>query len=127
MSDVNRSSAERHARICRELSDFSWAETVASAHSVDEGLRLALEVMKSWGGRWDLAEASLGFSDEWSVDPKRMAELPDEHLLAWLQRILESIALMFGTETRWGSVTFPHEPYQAIVATERLLAGGEDA
>jgi hypothetical protein len=94
-----RLNSVKRQRLIDTVEKAPWGDIAASWETVDLGLRRALDATVRDFRRWEWAVHMRGDRDEFSVDGADVAAMLSEERLAYVARLLRSIALSFGTET----------------------------
>ena len=85
---------------------IAWADVLAAIDTVDEALRLALEATTEGFSLWQIEGAGeTNFGDEFSLSPSQVAALTAEWRLAYVGRLLRTIAVSYGLQTEFGGGT----------------------
>ena len=85
------------------IESMSWGDMENQIRGIDESLLLALQATASDFERWELEHGDVGFCDEFSLTSDEVAALPDEWKLAYVARLLRSLALSLGVGTEFGN------------------------
>ena len=91
---------------------------------VDESLLRAMQATSSDFEHWELHSEEMGFEDEFSLTSDDVANMADEWKLAYIARLLRSLALAFGVGTEFGDRVLVAEHYPSSPAA--LLRGLND-
>jgi hypothetical protein len=97
------------AEVLSLIATLPWGDVEGCIETLDEAFRLAREATSHDWLRWENEGYELGFDDEFSVSPERVASLTDEWRLAYVGRLLESAAMMYGIQDK-KAVPAPESP-----------------
>jgi hypothetical protein len=94
-------NADQQKRALTLLETMAWEDMDVSIHEVEAALRLALEATEDDFRRWGadtVDRLEQGRYDEFSLPTEVVAGLPCEDRLAYVARLLQSLALSYGVD-----------------------------
>lgn len=98
-----RLSSAKRQRAIEAVEDAPWGDIAGSLETVEIGLRRALDATADDFQRWEHA-ASLGDDrDEFTIERAEVEAMSADERLAYVARLLRSIALSFGVETEFSA------------------------
>jgi hypothetical protein len=115
---------QQQLRASELIESMTWGDMDIAILVIYRSLLLALEATSSDFARWERDSESMGHYDEFSLTPDEVVALSDEWKLAYVARLLRSLALMFGVGTEFGNqvLVAEHEP----LSPAGLLCGLND-
>jgi hypothetical protein len=112
-------SDEQRERASALIESMAWGDLDGSITDMEAALRLAMEATRGDFQRWEQHAESFGFADEFSLTPESVAELSPEWRLAYVARLLRTIALSYGVNTEFG---LPASSLLGFADSEETLA-----
>lgn len=102
----------QRTRTLELVESMPWGDIDGAIRTIDKSLLLAMEATAEDFLRWELHALDVGFVDEFSLTPDEIAGMSDEWKLAYVARLLRSMALMFGVGTEFGDrvLVADHDP-----------------
>src|SRR4051812_31590841 len=94
-------NAEQETRVRDLLADLPWDDLDGALRVMEECLRLALDATRHALVRWD-EEADDRFSNEFSLTSAQVDDLPLEFRLAYVARLVKSLALNYASRPSTG-------------------------
>ena len=98
-----RLNSAKRQRVIEAVEAAPWGDITASCKTVDIGLRRALDATALDFQRWAQESTLRGERDEFTLESAEVQAMSAEQRLAYVARLLRSIALSFGTETEFSS------------------------
>jgi hypothetical protein len=98
-----RLNSIKRQRVIEAVEAAPWGDIAASSETVDHGLRRALDATALDFQRWEQEGIVRGERDEFSLERAEVEAMSTEQRLAYVARLLRSIALSFGTETEFSA------------------------
>jgi hypothetical protein len=93
---------EHETRLLEVITELPWADFDGAICGMEECLRLALEATRDAFLNWDLVARVNDFADEFSLSLGDVEDLLPEERLAYVARLLRSLALNYGVSTEFG-------------------------
>jgi hypothetical protein len=84
------------------IESMAWADLDGSIIDMETALRRAIEATRDDFQRWEQDAEAFGFADEFSLTSETVAELSPEWRLAYVARLLRTVALSYGVSTEFG-------------------------
>ncbi|MDX6450622.1 MAG: hypothetical protein QOH16_671 [Gaiellaceae bacterium] len=95
----------KRQRMIEAIEEAVLGDIAASCETVDLGLRRALDATADDFQRWEQGASLRGERDEFSLESAEVEAMSGKERLAYVARLLHSIALSFGTETEYNQQT----------------------
>jgi hypothetical protein len=92
-------NAEQQGRTRELIEKLPWGDVDSALCGMEEALRLAMEATRDDFRYWEMHVEEAGFVDEFSLTPEEVAELSPEWRLAYVARLLRSLAMAYGVST----------------------------
>jgi hypothetical protein len=116
-------AAQRQA-VIELIEACAWGDTDRDICSMESALRLALEATVEDFWRWENEALELRLGDEFSLSKEEVEGLTPEFRLAYVGRLLRSLALCYGVQTEFGGGPLAFEHHEGTPAA--LLRGLND-
>jgi hypothetical protein len=94
---------DQQARAIEFLNSMPWGDVDGAVQSFETALRLALEATGDAFLQWEQQAEARGYDDEFSLTYDDLAALSDEWRLAYVARLLRSLALAYGVSAGFDS------------------------
>jgi len=107
---------EQQAQVVKLIAELPWADVDGAICDMELSLRLALEATQEAFLMWEAAAEDNGFGDEFSLTPRQLRDLSPEWRLAYVARLLRSLALSYGVSTEFGGSSLVGEASGATPA-----------
>jgi hypothetical protein len=98
--------SDQRERALELLESLPWEDLDGARRTIEETLRLAMEATRNSFRRWEDEAEATGYVDEFSVSPSEADELSDRCRLAYVARLLRTLALSYGVCTEFGGKQF---------------------
>ena len=95
-------NAEQQAEVIDLVSEQPWDDIDAAIRDMETALRLALAATGEAFLIWEERADNAGFQDEFSLTPDQLEDLSLEWRLAYIARLLRSLALSYGISAEFG-------------------------
>lgn len=118
-SDYSGWTAEQRRQAVELVESRTWGDVGGAIRSLEAALRLAMEATRSDFDRWEDCGDDEGLPDEYSLSPEQVAGLSEQWRLAYVARLLRSIALMYGFPTEFDSDQEPGLMTRLLFGSER--------
>jgi hypothetical protein len=115
---------EQQARVLDLVTGLPWDDFDQAICVMELTLRLALEATREAFLTWEDAAADSDFEDEFSLTPSQVQELSPDWRLAYVARLLRSLALSYGVSAEFGGGALVGETRMATPAA--ILRGLND-
>jgi hypothetical protein len=93
-------TAEQRRQAIALIEELPWGDVEAQIRDLEEALWRALEATCGDLLRWEARAEELGFQDEFSLSLEDVAALTPEWRLAYVARLVRSLALAYGVPER---------------------------
>jgi hypothetical protein len=87
---------EQQARVAEFISQLPWGDFDGAICDVQLSLRLLLEATREALLMWEAEAEERGYEDEFSLTTDDVRNLTDEWRLAYVGRLIKSLALVYG-------------------------------
>jgi hypothetical protein len=87
---------EQQARARAVIESCAWGSMDDYILDMETALRRAMEATRDALAVWEARADDLGFEDEFELSADQVAELSDEWRLAYVARLLQTLALAYG-------------------------------
>lgn len=95
---MDECSREKKTQAFALIESIPWGDLELGIQGFEQALQLALEATTGCFLLWE-AEGEERYDDEFSLAPEQVAELDDEWRLAYVARLLVSMAFSYGVGT----------------------------
>lgn len=89
---------KQQAHVLALVDGMAWGDLGPAVTTLERELRLMLEATRDWFPLW-MSEGEDRFGDEFSLTPAQVTVLSGEWRLAYVARLLVSMALTYGVST----------------------------
>jgi hypothetical protein len=114
---------EERARFAEFLDQSPWGDIDRAIYAVEMSLRLLLDATREQFLMWEAEADARGFHDEFSLTPDEVRDLSDESRLAYVGRLVMSLALNYGLDSGRGiGEDDPHTPAGSLHALNDIDA-----
>jgi hypothetical protein len=108
-------NAEQHERVIDLVAELPWGDVDNAICGLEEALRLALEATDDAFPYWEMVAEDIGVEDEFELAPDQVRDLSLHDLLAYIARLVRTLALCYGVNAGFGDGTHigeedPHSP-----------------
>lgn len=117
-------NVEQQGRVLDLVKELPWADVDGAICGLEEALRLALEATDDAFTHWETVANDIGVEDEFSLAPDQVRDLSLEERLAYLARLVRSLALNYGVGAGFGDGTHVGEEHPYTPAA--ILRGLND-
>jgi hypothetical protein len=93
--DEQQLSDDQHRRVSDAIESVAWGDIDGEIRSLEDAMRRAVEATRADADRWD-AELEGRYVDEFSVDPSDVEDMDPAVRLAYVGRLVRSLALVWG-------------------------------
>jgi hypothetical protein len=106
-------NAEQQERVIDLVAELPWGDVDGAICCLEEALRLALEATDHAFPHWETLAEDIGEEDEFSLTPEQVRDLSPQQRLAYLARLLRTLALTYGVNAGFGDGTHigQEQPY----------------
>lgn len=103
----------QQARAIELIQSMPWGDIDGAIRIIDEALLRAMQATADDFQRWEVHADDMGYVDEFSLTPDDVARMSNEWKLAYVARLLRSLAGMFGVGTEFGDqvLVAEHDPH----------------
>jgi hypothetical protein len=84
------------------IESLAWGDIDGDLRTMERALRLAMKATSEDFRRWESEADTAGFSSELSVDAYDVAQMSPDWRLAYVARLLRTVALAYGVGTEFG-------------------------
>jgi len=98
-SEAFRSKASKAIEL---LADLPWGDVDVDLRAMERALRLALEATAEDLSWWERHQDGVEWEDEFSVLSEAVEAMTPERRLAYVARLIATVALCYGVEARFG-------------------------
>ena len=95
-------TAEQQTRMIGLVVDLPWGDVEGAICGLEEALRLTLEATAEAFSSWDDVATDIGVADEFSLSHEQVQDLSPEERLAYVARLVRSLALNYGVNAGFG-------------------------
>jgi hypothetical protein len=95
-------NAEQQGRVLDLVKELPWADVDNAICGLEETLQLALEATDYAFPHWKTVANDIGVEDEFSLTLDQVQDLSPEERLAYLARLVRSLALNYGVGAGFG-------------------------
>jgi hypothetical protein len=92
-------------KVIAAVEERAWGDVINAIACLDEALRLATEASGAELAEWE-NRLCAAYGDEFSVPPEAVASMDQVDRLAYVARLVRTVALMWGTSTEDDLVRF---------------------
>lgn len=93
--DGHQFSDDQRRRVAEAIESVAWGDTDRDIRCFEDVMRRAVEATRADADRWD-AELEDRYVDEFSVDPSDVADMDPGVRLAYVGRLVRTLALAWG-------------------------------
>lgn len=101
------------------IESIAWGDFDLDLRTFEDALRRAVEATQSYAEAWD-AELYEQYGDEFSIDLDRRDGMDESHLLAYVGRLVRTVALLYGVSA-WGEDLVGQESAGSLASLLRGL------
>ena len=98
-------NAEQQERVLDLVAELPWADVDNAICGLEDALRLALEATDAAFPHWETVAEDIGVEDEFSLTPDQVRDLSPHERLAYLARLVRTLALNYGVRAGFGDGT----------------------
>jgi hypothetical protein len=101
MSGHMQFGAQQQKEALALLESLTWGDMEMDIRALEDALRRSIEATRSDFLKWEAEAEGVGMTDEFAVPAEVVADLSPEWRLAYVARLLRSLAMAYGVSTDW--------------------------
>lgn len=94
-------NAQQQAEMTEVVLNTPWGDIAPALDQVEDALWLGMEATVDAFWLWEEQAESAGYGDEFSIGAAELDEMPDEWRLAYVARLLRTMAMAIGVSTEF--------------------------